>query len=55
VIQQHQLEQRAQLIFSPSYHQVEPADLAEWLLKSGIQARMQVQLHKLLWGEKQGV
>lgn len=55
VIQQHQLEQRAQLIFSPSYHQVEPADLAEWLLKSGIQARLQVQLHKLLWGEKQGV
>ncbi len=55
VIQQHRLEQHAQLIFSPSYHQVEPADLAEWLLKSGIQARMQVQLHKLFWGEKQGV
>lgn len=55
VIQQYQLEQRVKLIFSPSYHQVAPEQLAGWLLASGLQARLQVQLHKVLWGEKQGV
>ncbi len=53
-IAQHHL-QRFPLIFSPSYHQIQAQDLAEWLLQSGLQARMQVQLHKVIWGERQGV
>jgi 7-carboxy-7-deazaguanine synthase len=53
-IAQYQLQQFP-LIFSPSYHQIQAQDLAEWLLQSGVPARMQVQLHKILWGEKQGV
>ena len=53
-IAQYQLQQFP-LIFSPSYHQIQAQDLAEWLLQSGVPARMQVQLHKILWGEKQRV
>jgi len=54
-IHQHMLEQKAHIIFSPCYGKVDPSDLADWILKDGLNARLQVQLHKVLWGEKQGV
>jgi 7-carboxy-7-deazaguanine synthase len=38
------------LLFSPVHGEVEPRDLAGWLLASGIDGRLQLQLHKLLWG-----
>jgi len=31
---------------------VTPMQLAEWLLQSGLQARMQLQLHKYIWDPK---
>jgi 7-carboxy-7-deazaguanine synthase len=43
------------VLFSPSYGQVAAQDLAAWLLESGRPARLQLQLHKILWGEKRGV
>ncbi|MBS0350842.1 MAG: 7-carboxy-7-deazaguanine synthase QueE [Proteobacteria bacterium] len=43
-----------QIVFSPSYHQVQPSDLAEWILKDRLNVRMQVQLHKVLWGDAPG-
>lgn len=50
-IREHGLDQRVgAVLFSPSQGQVAPADLAAWLLESGLQARLQLQLHKLLWG-----
>lgn len=56
VIRRHELEGRfAALLFSPVHGQVEPKDLAAWVLGSGIEARMQLQLHKLIWGEQRGV
>ncbi|GMG87257.1 7-carboxy-7-deazaguanine synthase QueE [Biformimicrobium ophioploci] len=55
-LDQHQLTERAgEVLFSPSYEQVAPKDLAEWILADGLPVRMQVQLHKLLWGDKPGV
>lgn len=51
VIRRYELEGRfAALLFSPVHGQVEPKDLAAWVLGSGIEARMQLQLHKLIWG-----
>jgi 7-carboxy-7-deazaguanine synthase len=38
------------VLFSPSYGQVAPQDLAQWVLQSGKPARLQLQLHKLIWG-----
>jgi 7-carboxy-7-deazaguanine synthase len=50
----HQLAQRCPVLFSPVWDQVEPAQLAEWILRDGLPVRMQVQLHKLLWKEAKG-
>lgn len=56
VIRRHGLEGRfAALLFSPVHGKVEPKDLAAWVLGSGIEARMQLQLHKLIWGDARGV
>jgi 7-carboxy-7-deazaguanine synthase len=38
------------VLFSPSFNEVAAKDLAEWLLESGKPARLQLQLHKLIWG-----
>lgn len=38
------------VLFSPAHAQVAPRDLAAWLLASGLDARLQLQLHKLVWG-----
>ena len=43
------------VLFSPSYGEVAAEDLASWILESGKPARLQLQLHKLIWGEKRGV
>jgi 7-carboxy-7-deazaguanine synthase len=50
VVRTHRLEGRAHLLFSPVWGKVAPAELARWLLESGIQARLSLQLHKVLWG-----
>ena len=45
----------APVLFSPSFHDVSTAQLAEWILRDGLNVRMQIQLHKIIWGEKRGV
>ena len=46
---------RVPVLFSPSWGEVAPQDLAAWVLESGKPARLQLQLHKVIWGEKRGV
>ena len=43
-----------ELLFSPSFAQVEPVWLAESIIKDGLDVRLQIQLHKLLWQDSQG-
>lgn len=50
-----QLVDKCPVLFSPSYHQLAPTELASWVLQDGLNVRLQVQLHKILWGEKPGV
>ena len=52
---EHKLNETCPVIFSPVYSQVNPSDLAAWVLADKLPVRMQVQLHKILWGEKPGV
>ncbi len=54
IMHEHQLDQK-KILFSPVYNQLEGELLAKWILDHGIEARLQLQLHKILWGEKQGV
>ncbi|GAA5526025.1 7-carboxy-7-deazaguanine synthase [Microbulbifer aestuariivivens] len=55
-VDQYNLGERVgEVLFSPSYEQLQPRQLAEWILADGLQVRMQLQLHKLLWGDVPGV
>ena len=45
---------RGQVLFSPVWGQLEPRVLAEWILEDRLDVRLQVQLHKLLWGDAPG-
>lgn len=40
--------------FSPSFGQIEARDLADWIIADRLPVRFQLQLHKLLWGDKPG-
>jgi 7-carboxy-7-deazaguanine synthase len=53
-LQEHGLPERCQVLFSPSYTQVPPTNLAEWILADRLQVRFQLQLHKILWGDVPG-
>ena len=49
------LTEKCPVLFSPSFHDLKADELASWDLADKLQVRMQIQLHKVLWGEKQGV
>lgn len=42
------------VLFSPSFGQLEARDLAQWILDERLPVRLQVQLHKYLWGDTPG-
>jgi 7-carboxy-7-deazaguanine synthase len=51
VIQQHELETRAHaILISPVWGQMDLQQLANWIAESGLNVRMQLQLHKYIWG-----
>lgn len=53
-IRDHGLEERVKILFSPVYGRLTPGDLAGWILEDGLRVRLQIQLHKVIWGEKRG-
>lgn len=54
--QQHpSLQQVKQVLFSPSADRVKPEQLAQWILEDKLPVRFQLQLHKIIWGNRQGV
>ncbi len=42
------------VLFSPSFGQVDGRDLAQWVLDERLPVRLQIQLHKILWGDTPG-
>jgi 7-carboxy-7-deazaguanine synthase len=54
VLRDRALAQRSPVLFSPSFGQMEPRELAQWILEDRLPVRMQLQLHKVLWGETPG-
>ncbi len=44
-----------QVLLSPAYGKLEPRELATWVLKDRLRVRFQIQLHKILWGDRPGV
>jgi 7-carboxy-7-deazaguanine synthase len=53
-LREHALAAKCQILFSPSFTQVRPVDLAEWILSDRLPVRFQLQLHKVLWGDVPG-
>ena len=45
---------RCELLFSPSHGQLEARRLADWILEDQLPVRLQIQLHKYLWGDQPG-
>ena len=54
ILATHHLADKCAVLFSPVYGKVNPAELAGWVLADRLPVRMQVQLHKILWGEVAG-
>ena len=54
ILSEHKVNQDCEILMSPSFAQVAPKTLAEWILADRLPVRMQVQLHKLLWGDTPG-
>ncbi len=50
----YQLPERHTVLFSPSHEQLEARQLADWLVADRFPVRLQVQLHKYLWGNERG-
>ena len=49
------LEKRTtNILFSPSWEELDAGSLADWILADELPVRMQVQLHKVLWGDVPG-
>ncbi len=49
------IERVSEVLFSASHEELSSTELAGWILEDELQVRLQVQLHKLLWGDKPGV
>lgn len=54
LLAERHLNNKCSVLFSPVYGQVNPTELAEWVLQDKLPVRMQLQLHKILWGEVAG-
>jgi 7-carboxy-7-deazaguanine synthase len=51
---EYQLSDKCEILFSPSHEQLPAAELAAWVLRDKLPVRMQIQLHKYLWGNQPG-
>ena len=54
LLKQHTLAEKCEVLFSPVQGQLDPRQLAEWILADQLPVRFQIQLHKILWGNKAG-
>ena len=52
ILDNHEIE--SEILFSPVYESLKPVELAEWILEKKLNVRLQVQLHKILWGDQKG-
>jgi 7-carboxy-7-deazaguanine synthase len=53
-IRERTLDKYCEVLFSPSWGQVDPVELASWILEDRLPVRFQLQLHKILWGDTPG-
>jgi 7-carboxy-7-deazaguanine synthase len=54
LVVRYRLADHCEVLFSPVHGELAPRDLADWILADRLPVRLQVQLHKLLWGDERG-
>lgn len=54
IMDDYQLAKQCEILFSPSYQQQSASELADWILHDRLPVRLQIQLHKFLWGDAPG-
>ncbi len=54
MIADHRLTELAKILFSPSFGQLNPTMLADWIIQDRLPVRFQLQLHKILWNDAPG-
>ena len=54
MLAEHRLAERCPVLMAPVQGSLPPGRLAEWILRDKLPVRMQLQLHKILWGNEQG-
>jgi len=52
LVREHRLTERCPVLFSAAFGQVNPTQLAAWILESRLPIRLQLQQHKILWDPK---
>lgn len=53
-LEEYRLAEHCEVLFSPAAGVQNPTELAEKILRDRLPVRFQIQLHKLLWGDKPG-
>lgn len=53
-MERYQLTQLCQVLFSPSFEEQSAGQLADWIVEDQLPVRLQIQLHKFLWGDVKG-
>ncbi|MFQ5660272.1 MAG: 7-carboxy-7-deazaguanine synthase QueE [Gammaproteobacteria bacterium] len=54
ILDEYRLGDRCEVLFSNSYDELRAGDLADWILEDKLPVRLQIQLHKVLWGDIPG-
>ena len=54
IVEQYQLNTRCEVLFSPSFEEQKAGELADWVVEDRLPVRLQIQLHKFLWGNAPG-
>ena len=52
IIDEYHLGQINTVLFSPVYGSIDPLILADWILQKNLPVRLQLQIHKLIWGKE---
>ena len=55
IVKEHNLTQVCTVLFSPEAEKMDAASLAEWIVRDRLPVRFQIQMHKVLWGDRTGV
>jgi 7-carboxy-7-deazaguanine synthase len=53
-IDEFDLGEQCEVLFSPVHGELQPADIADWIIEDKLGVRLQVQLHKYLWNDEPG-